>query len=173
VRLECTVEELIRTIHAHPRSRRLSAKPPTRRTERRYTCRSFESFDPFGSFQAVPGVPDEHLNASNVSNAHERLERLEPLERLCLHQSSCPKWGNRLRKAPSSAGSRRSVSRIESRRAAVRDLDRQGRCRDSVAGGRRPDRYQRSGEGRTLPRPTRRRVATIGDGLRTAAHGRR
>ena len=43
-----------------------------------------------------------------------------------------------------------------SRRAAVRDLDRQGRRRDPVAGGRRPDRDQGQGRG-DGPRQHRRR----------------
>ena len=38
LRLECTVEELIRTIHAHPTFPKRSAKPHTPRTARRYIC---------------------------------------------------------------------------------------------------------------------------------------
>ena len=39
LRLECTVEELIKTIHAHPTFSEAVAKRRTRRTARRYICR--------------------------------------------------------------------------------------------------------------------------------------
>ena len=127
LRLECTVEELIRTIHAHP------------------TMSEAVGEAAHAAHGAAIHACQLQLSSADVRRSCARAGQLEP-RAMAYQRRDAPdgRVDRRRHHRPLDQEGRR---RRRPRRAAVRDLDRQGRRGDSRRRRRRADRDQGQGRG--------------------------